>query len=104
MNSMLAGLKGGLSLNRSMNGLARVRQIDELWANSLLNWLRGPGLSQPYARTSAVLRYEFQAGVSEHAFDNGHRVLVSGVTTDLNVCDRISMQTRRLGEIPNGPI
>ena len=42
-----------------MERLAGLRQIDELCANLLLNWLRGSRLSEPYARTSAVLGYEF---------------------------------------------
>ena len=52
----------------------------------------------------AVLWQKLYARFSEHTFDQGNRVLVSRVATDLDIRDRISMKTGRLGQVPNRPI
>jgi hypothetical protein len=44
------------------------------------------------------------ARFSEHTFDQGNRVLVSRLVTDLDIRDRVSMKTRRLSQVPNRPI
>ena len=52
----------------------------------------------------AILWQKLYARVSEHTFNRGNRVLVSSVPTDLEIRDRVSMKTRRVGQVPNGPI
>ena len=52
----------------------------------------------------AILWQKLYARFSEHTFDHGNRVLVSRVPTDLEIRDRVSMKTRRLGQFPNRPI
>ena len=52
----------------------------------------------------AVLWQKFYARFSEHTFDQGNRVLVSRVATDLDIRDRVSMKTGRLSQVPNRPV
>ena len=52
----------------------------------------------------AILWQKLHARFSEHAFNQGNRVLGSRVGTDLDVGDRVSMQTDRLTQVPNRPI
>ena len=49
----------------------------------------------------AILRQKLYARFSEHAFDQGNRVLVSRVATDLDSRDRVSMKAGRLSQVPN---
>jgi len=52
----------------------------------------------------AILWQKLYARFSEHTFDQGNRVLVSRVATDLDIRDRISMKAGRLSQVPNRPI
>ena len=52
----------------------------------------------------AILWQKLYARFSEHTFDQGDRVLVSRVATDLDIRDRVSMKTGRLSQVPNRPI
>jgi hypothetical protein len=52
----------------------------------------------------AILGQKLYARFSAHTFDQGNRVLVSRIATDLDICDRISMKTGRLSQVPNRPI
>jgi hypothetical protein len=57
-----------------------------------------------FMKTYAVLWQKLYARFSEHTFDQGNRVLVSRVATDLDIRDRVSMKTGRLSQVPNRPI
>ena len=57
-----------------------------------------------FIKTYAILWQKLYARFSEHAFNQGDRVLGSRVGTDLDVGDRVSMQTDRLTQVPNRPI
>jgi hypothetical protein len=52
----------------------------------------------------AILWQKLYARFSEHAFDQGNRVLVSRVSTHLDIRDRVSMKTGRLSQVPNRQI
>jgi hypothetical protein len=52
----------------------------------------------------AILWQKLYARFSEHTLDQGDRVLVSRVATDLDIRDRVSMKTGRLSQVPNRPI
>jgi hypothetical protein len=52
----------------------------------------------------ATLRQKLYACLSENTFDQGNRVLVSRVAAHLDIRDRVSMKTGRLGQVPNRPI
>ena len=52
---------------------------------------------------SAILLQKLYAHLSEHAFDQGNRVLGSRVATHLNIRDRVSMQTGSLSPSPQPP-
>jgi hypothetical protein len=57
-----------------------------------------------FVKAYSILRQKLYACFSEHTFDQGGRVLVSRVATDLDIRDRISMKTGRLSQVPNRPI
>jgi hypothetical protein len=52
----------------------------------------------------AILWQKLYARFSERTFHQGNRVLVSRVTTHLDIRDRISMKTGRLSKVSNRPI
>jgi hypothetical protein len=55
-------------------------------------------------KAHAILWQKLCARSSEHTFDRANRVLVSRVATDLDIRDRVSMQTGRLSQVPNRQI
>ena len=55
-------------------------------------------------KTYAILWQKLYARFSEHTFDQGNRVTVSRVATQLNIRDRVSTQTGCLSQVPNRPI
>jgi hypothetical protein len=57
-----------------------------------------------FIKTYAILWQKLYARFSENTFDQGNRVLVSRVSTDLDIRDRASMRTGRLSQVPNRPI
>jgi hypothetical protein len=57
-----------------------------------------------FMKAYAILRQKLYARFSEHTFDQGNRVLVSRVATDLDIRDRVSMKTGRLSQVPNRQI
>ena len=57
-----------------------------------------------FIKTYAILWQKLYAPFSENTFDQGNRVLVSRVATDLDIRDRISMKAGRLSQVPNRPI
>ena len=57
-----------------------------------------------FMKAYAILWQKLYARFSEHAFDQGNRVLVSRVATHLDIHDRVSMKTGRLSQVPNRPI
>ena len=57
-----------------------------------------------FMKAHAILWQKLYARFSEHAFDQGNRVLVSRVATHLDIRDRVSMKTGRLSQVPNRPI
>ena len=57
-----------------------------------------------FMKAYAILWQKLYARFSEHAFDQGNRVLVSRVATHLDIRDRVSMKTGRLSQVPNRPI
>ena len=61
-------------------------------------------LIRRFMKAYAILRQKLYARFSEHTFDQGNRVLVSRVATDLDIRDRVSMQTSRPSQVPNRPI
>jgi len=61
-------------------------------------------LTQPYARASAILSDELDTGTPQDTFNQRNRVLASGVTTDLDIGNRVSMKACRFCEIAHRPI
>jgi hypothetical protein len=57
-----------------------------------------------FMKAYAILWQKLYARFSEHTFNQGGRVLVSCVATDLDVPNRVSMKTGRLSQVPNRPI
>ena len=57
-----------------------------------------------FMKAYAILWQKLYARFSEHTFDQGNRVLVSRVATDLDIRDRVSMKTGRLSQVPNRQI
>jgi hypothetical protein len=57
-----------------------------------------------FVKAYAILRQKLHVRSSEHTFDQGKRVLVSRVTTHLDIRDCVSMKTGRLSQVPNRPI
>ena len=57
-----------------------------------------------FMKAYAILWQKLYARFSEHTFDQGDRVLVSRVATHLDIPDRVSMKTGRLGHFQNRPI
>jgi hypothetical protein len=57
-----------------------------------------------FLKAYAILWQKLYACFSEHTFNQGNRVLVSRVATDLNIRDRVSMKTGRLSQVPKRPI
>jgi hypothetical protein len=57
-----------------------------------------------FLKAYAILWQKLYARFSEHAFNQGSRVLVSCVATDLDIRNRVSMKTGRLSQVPNRPI
>src|ERR1700691_2293967 len=57
-----------------------------------------------FMKAYAILWQKLYAGFSEHTFNQGGRVLVSRVATDLDIRNRVSMKTGRLSQVPNRPI
>jgi hypothetical protein len=56
-----------------------------------------------FMEASAILLQKLYAHLSEHAFDQGNRILVSRAAT-LDILERISMKTGRLNQVPNRQI
>src|ERR1700733_12247267 len=57
-----------------------------------------------FMKAYAILWQKLYAGFSDHTFNQGGRVLVSRVATDLDIRNRVSMKTGRLSQVPNRPI
>jgi hypothetical protein len=57
-----------------------------------------------FIKAYAVLWQKLYAPFLENTFDQGDRVLVSRVATDLDICDRVSMKTGRPSQVPNRQI
>ena len=57
-----------------------------------------------FMKAYAILWQKLYARFSEHTFNQGGRVLVSRVATDLDIRNRVSMKTGRLSQVPNRPI
>ena len=57
-----------------------------------------------FMKPHAIPWQKLYARFSEHTFDQGNRLLVSRVATDLDIRDRVSMKTCRLSQVPNRPI
>jgi hypothetical protein len=57
-----------------------------------------------FLKAYAILWQKLYARFSEHTFNQGSRVLVSCVATDLDIRNRVSMKTGRLSQVPNRPI
>jgi hypothetical protein len=75
----------------------RQRQI----AAKLVTFLTG---IRRLINANAILWQKLYACFSEHNFDQGNRVLVHRVATDLDIRDRVSMKTGRLSQVPNRQI
>ena len=58
-------------------------------------------LIRRFMRACAIPRQRLYARYSEHTSDQGNRVLGCRVAAHLDVRNRVSMQTGRLGQIPN---
>jgi hypothetical protein len=54
-----------------------------------------------FMKAHAILWQKLYARFSGCTFHRGNRVLVSRVATDLDIRDRVSMKTGRLGQVPN---
>jgi hypothetical protein len=63
-----------------------------------------PRLTEPDARTASVLVDELDAGGLQYFSDFGDGFLVSAVTANFNVRDRVSVRTGSLCEISHSPI
>jgi hypothetical protein len=61
-------------------------------------------LSKSYTRATAVLVDELDAGGSQSMLNNLKRFRITGITTNFNIVDRISMKTCRFREFPDGQI
>jgi hypothetical protein len=70
-------------------------------AGKLVTFLTG---IRGLVNANAILWQKLYARFSEHTFDQGNRVPVSRVATQLNVRDRVSTQTGCLSQVPNRPI
>jgi hypothetical protein len=57
-----------------------------------------------FMKACAILWQKLRARFSEHALEQGNRVPVSRVATDLDIRDRVSMKTGRVSRVPNRPI
>jgi hypothetical protein len=75
----------------------RQRQI----AAKLVTFLTG---IRRLINANAILWQKLHARFSKYTVDQGNRVLVSRVATDLDIRDRVSMKTGRLSQVPNRPI
>jgi hypothetical protein len=57
-----------------------------------------------FRKAYAILWRKLYARFSEYAVDQANRVLISRVTTDLDILERISMKDGRLSQVPNRQI
>jgi hypothetical protein len=57
-----------------------------------------------FMKAYAILGQKLYTRFSKHTFNQGGRVLVSCVATNLDIRNRVSMKTGRLSQIPNRPI
>jgi hypothetical protein len=57
-----------------------------------------------FRKAYAILWRKLYARFSEYAVDQANRVLISRVTTDLDIRDRVSMKDGRLSQVPNRQI
>jgi hypothetical protein len=57
-----------------------------------------------FMKAYAILWRKLLARFSEYAVDQANRVLISRVTTDLDILERISMKDGRLSQVPNRQI
>jgi hypothetical protein len=80
---------------------SRYNQRQRQTAAKLTTFMTG---TRSFMKAYAILWQKLYARFSEHTFDQGNRVLVSRVTTHLDICDRVSMKTGRLSQVPNRPI
>jgi hypothetical protein len=69
-------------------------------ASSLLLWR----LSKAHTWSASVLVDELDAGGSEFSFDDFECLWIAGVAPNLDVVDRVSVETGRFSEVSNGPI
>ena len=66
--------------------------------------VRRSPLLQAYSRAAAILRDELHPGIRKRSFQCLQSGGIAGVPANFKVCDRISMKSAGIGEIPNRPV